>query len=334
MFLRNVSIQSQNYKVSKPENHDRKLQNVCTEEQCRHVQPLLLFHYLENCRNKKKSRHIKLIFHFLRENLFEISYYDQKLFNFAMIIAETQAGPRWMCPLLLSDFNRNGNVENCSKISSIKCQKVPSAILQLFHPDRRTDRKANMTKLTGSFSQLRAAHTKFRTWVRKQIAISHIHWLANNSVPNFRNLREENSGANAGHYIYYREYYREFCDSEYSQAICRVTAGCEGHTKSSQSMCNQGTNSTCNLLDKPIVPRLVMNFPAFYWKWRCIFVFTKARHLPLSWSKLIQSTSYRPDPLIPIIMLSSHLHLRLPSRFSLSSFHIKHTYAFSPSSAS
>lgn len=63
MFLRNVSIHPQNYTVSNSESHDQKLQNMCKKEQLRRVPSLLLFNYLENCKNKK-SEYIKVRFVF------------------------------------------------------------------------------------------------------------------------------------------------------------------------------------------------------------------------------------------------------------------------------
>ena len=60
--------------------------------------------------------------------------------------------------------------------------------------------------------------------------------------------------------------------------------------------------------------QLAKKFPAFYGTRRFITAFTSARHLSLSWATSIQSIP--PHPTLqeyPILILSSHLHLRLPS---------------------
>lgn len=51
-----------------------------------------------------------------------------------------------------------------------------------------------------------------------------------------------------------------------------------------------------------------------YGSWMFIAVFTKARHLPVSWAKLIQSRD-QSYSLTIILKLCSHLHLGFPSLF-------------------
>jgi hypothetical protein len=61
-------------------------------------------------------------------------------------------------------------------------------------------------------------------------------------------------------------------------------------------------------------PRLVKKFPAFYGTWRFITEFTKARHLSLSWARLIQYMSpSHPISLRFILILFSNLRLGLAS---------------------
>ena len=67
------------------------------------------------------------------------------------------------------------------------------------------------------------------------------------------------------------------------------------------------------LLEKLTSSQQVKKFPMFYGTWRFITVFTRARHLSLSWvrsvpSMLLHSTSWRS-----ILIFSSHLCLGLPS---------------------
>jgi len=67
------------------------------------------------------------------------------------------------------------------------------------------------------------------------------------------------------------------------------------------------------LLEKLTGPRLVKKFPAFYGTRRFITAFTSARHLSLSWARLIQSMPPHPTSWRFILIISSHLHLGLPS---------------------
>jgi hypothetical protein len=73
--------------------------------------------------------------------------------------------------------------------------------------------------------------------------------------------------------------------------------------------------------------KLLKKFPAFYGTWGFITVFTRARHLSLSWARLIQSIPPHPTSLRSILILSSHLHLGLPSGLLLSGFPTKALYA-------
>jgi len=58
---------------------------------------------------------------------------------------------------------------------------------------------------------------------------------------------------------------------------------------------------TTVLLKKLLVPQPVKKYSAFYRAWRFITVFITARHLPISWARLIQPT------------LSNHISLRCNS---------------------
>jgi hypothetical protein len=66
-------------------------------------------------------------------------------------------------------------------------------------------------------------------------------------------------------------------------------------------------------LEKPTVAQRLKKFPIFYETQRLIAVFTKVRHWSLSLSKKIQSKHSRPNPSTSILILSSYLHLNLPS---------------------
>ena len=59
--------------------------------------------------------------------------------------------------------------------------------------------------------------------------------------------------------------------------------------------------------------KLVKKFPAFYGTRRFITAVTSARHLSLSWASSIQSIPPHPTSWRSILILSSHLHLGLPS---------------------
>jgi hypothetical protein len=85
------------------------------------------------------------------------------------------------------------------------------------------------------------------------------------------------------------------------------------------------THTTWNLAHKPIrndsKPRAVNSYeeapeiPRFYGTWKFINVLTKTHHWTLSRVSSIQSISLRLRSLRFILLLSSHLHLRLPCAF-------------------
>ena len=66
------------------------------------------------------------------------------------------------------------------------------------------------------------------------------------------------------------------------------------------------------LLEKLTGSQLVKKFPTFYGTWRFITAFTSAHHLSLSWARSIQSLPPHLTPWRSILILSSHLCLRLP----------------------
>jgi hypothetical protein len=74
------------------------------------------------------------------------------------------------------------------------------------------------------------------------------------------------------------------------------------------------------LFEKLIVTNLSKKSCFLYGKRRFITVLTKARHWTLSWASRIYFTSSIPVSLRSLLMLSSHLHLGLPSSFSPASY--------------
>jgi hypothetical protein len=74
-------------------------------------------------------------------------------------------------------------------------------------------------------------------------------------------------------------------------------------------------------------PNLLKKFPAFYWTRRFITAFTRARHVSLSWARLIQSMPPHPTSRRSILILSSHLRLGLSSGHLPSGFPTKALYA-------
>ena len=85
--------------------------------------------------------------------------------------------------------------------------------------------------------------------------------------------------------------------------------------------------TSCGRVLEKLTGSHLVKFPAFYGTWRFITTFTSAHHLSLSWARSIKSmppllTSWRS-----ILILSSHLHLGLPSVLFLSYFHTKTLYA-------
>ena len=69
-----------------------------------------------------------------------------------------------------------------------------------------------------------------------------------------------------------------------------------------------------------------MKFPAFYGTRRFITAFTNARHLSLSWASSILSIPQLPTSWSSILILSSHLHLSLPSGLFPTGFLTKTLY--------
>ena len=67
------------------------------------------------------------------------------------------------------------------------------------------------------------------------------------------------------------------------------------------------------LLEKLTGSQPVKKFPASYGTRRFITAFTSARHLSLSWARMIQSITPHPTSWRFIVMLSSHLYLGLPN---------------------
>ena len=74
------------------------------------------------------------------------------------------------------------------------------------------------------------------------------------------------------------------------------------------------------LLEKLTGLQLVKEFPAFHGTRSYITAFTSARHLSLSWASSIQSIPPHSTPWRSILILSSHLRLRLPSGLFPSGF--------------
>jgi len=72
-------------------------------------------------------------------------------------------------------------------------------------------------------------------------------------------------------------------------------------------------NPWCRVLEKLAGFQLVKNVPAFYGTRRFITPFTTARHLSLSWASSIQSIPPHTISWRSILILSSHLRLRLQS---------------------
>ena len=80
------------------------------------------------------------------------------------------------------------------------------------------------------------------------------------------------------------------------------------------------------LLEKLNGLQLVKKFPAFHGTRRFITALTSVRHLSLSWASPIQSTYPHPTSWRSILILSTHLHLGLPSGLLPSGFPIKTLY--------
>ena len=80
------------------------------------------------------------------------------------------------------------------------------------------------------------------------------------------------------------------------------------------------------LLEKLTGLQLVRKFPAFHGTRRFITALTSVRHLSLSWASPIQSIYPHPTSWRSILILSTHLRLRLPSGLLPSGFPSKVVY--------
>ena len=80
------------------------------------------------------------------------------------------------------------------------------------------------------------------------------------------------------------------------------------------------------LLEKLTGLQLVKKFPAFYGTRRFITALTNLRHPSLSWASPIQSIYLHPTSCRSILILSTHLHVGLPSGLFLSGFPTKTLY--------
>ena len=65
------------------------------------------------------------------------------------------------------------------------------------------------------------------------------------------------------------------------------------------------------LLEKLTGPQLVKKFSAFYGTCWFITLFTNARKLSLSWARSVQSMPLHPTPWRTLLILTSHLRLRV-----------------------
>ena len=84
------------------------------------------------------------------------------------------------------------------------------------------------------------------------------------------------------------------------------------------------------LLEQLTGLQLVKKFPAFHGTRRFITALTSVRHLSLSWASPIQSVYPHPTSWRSIRILSTHLHLGLPSGLFPSSFPSKTLYTPCP----
>ena len=80
------------------------------------------------------------------------------------------------------------------------------------------------------------------------------------------------------------------------------------------------------LLEKLTGLQLVKNLPAFHGTRRFITALTSVRHLSLSWASPIQSIYQQPTYWRSILILSTHLHIGLPSGLIPSGFPTKTLY--------
>ena len=84
------------------------------------------------------------------------------------------------------------------------------------------------------------------------------------------------------------------------------------------------------LLEKLTGLKLVKKFPAFHGTRRFITALTSVRHLSLFWASPIQSIHQHPTSWRFVLILSTHLHLDLPSGLFPSCFPSKTLYTSSP----
>ena len=82
------------------------------------------------------------------------------------------------------------------------------------------------------------------------------------------------------------------------------------------------------LLEKLTGLQLVKKCPAFHRTRKFITALTSVRHLSLSWASPIQSIYPHPTSWRSILILSTHLHLGLPSGLFPSGFPTKTVYTF------
>jgi hypothetical protein len=84
------------------------------------------------------------------------------------------------------------------------------------------------------------------------------------------------------------------------------------------------------LLEEPLIGQPLKNFPALHGTRRFNTVFTRTLHCSLSWATSIQSTPSHPIPPRFISILSTHLHLGLPSGLFLAFPPISYKHSSSP----
>jgi hypothetical protein len=83
------------------------------------------------------------------------------------------------------------------------------------------------------------------------------------------------------------------------------------------------------LLEKLVATQLVEKFPAFYWSWWFITLFTRDSQWSLSWAICIRPT-FSQHIYIKSVQISSRLHLGLPSVLSGFPPKILYTFLISP----
>ena len=121
-------------------------------------------------------------------------------------------------------------------------------------------------------------------------------------------------------------YWKDFGDTRTSSEYCcypivneSFTHTLNSHTQLTHSI----TPCSTVLLEKLRGPQLFKKFPAFYGTRRFVTAVTRARHLSLSSAILIQSIPPHYTSWRPILMLSTHLRLGLPSGLFPSDFPTK-----------